>query len=168
MELFYQSLEWQPWYQQFYTGLVFLNSLRTFNPLFLFFTTPSSFYSFLSTPFPQSFSFLFLSLTSLCPYGISPFYLLSLCSCQHGFCFTCQFFYLFYTTTYIPTLILAVISKFIKSGTEVELRNQLMHRNKSNITIYCEYLLLNQVLIHTLEHGEVSSQSCCLSHFLFQ
>ena len=43
-----------------------------------------------------------------------------------------------------------------------------MHKNQTNRTMnHCEYLLLNQVLIHSLEHVVVSSQSYCLSPFLF-
>ena len=148
-------------YQQFCAGLVFLNFLEGFNPFIIFFTTPSSFCSFLSTPFPQpSLSFLSLSLTSLSLLALAHF-IFSLCAhvnmvfVLHTISTNKNRFYLLYFTTYIPMLILAVINKFIKSGTEVEHRNQYMHRNQSNRTIYCEYLLLNQVLIHSLEHGEI-------------
>ena len=108
----------------------------------------------------SSFSYCSLSLISLTLLALAPFIyslsaLVNMIFVLHAISTNKKRLYLLYCTTYIPTLTLAVINKFIKSGTEVEHRNQYMHRNQTNRTIHCEYLLLNKVLIHSLEHDEV-------------
>ena len=112
-------------------------------------------------PAPYIFSSAFFLLFSLShlphPLGIISLYLLSFGFDQHYFCFMQNRFYLLYFITYIPTLILTVSNNFVKSGTEVEHRNQYMHSKQTIRTIHCKYLLLKQVLVHSLEQGEVSS-----------
>ena len=107
--LSYQSLEWQPSYQQFCAGLKlfwFLSELSSPSSFF----TPPSFCSFLSMPsFSSSFPFLFLSITSLTLLALA-FFMFS-CSAQvnmvfvfHAMCTNENIFCLLYFVTSIPTL----------------------------------------------------------------
>ena len=160
--LSYQSLEWQPLFMQFCAGLVLFDFSEGFHsplhlshhPVFLlllpiYVSSPVFLLHslFFTSPALLALTIFIFSLSAV----VNVTFVLSAISTNKNR------FYLLYFTTYIPTLILTVSNKFIKSGTEVEHRNQYVDRNQTNRTIHHEYLLLNQMLIHSLEHGEVSS-----------